>query len=299
MVTLALAIGACRSERPATIYDLARSLPIADVGRERRALDLGTSGARDSLLAGWSWNERTEAGTPFVWSHGRRSVLELELHRLPVDAVELRGSPWAPPDGVAQAVSVGWNGRLVGEIEMAPEMASYRLPLPADVVLPGINRVTFAYRSVRSDHHPGQVARGRDLGVAWESVAVLPGGLAGPVVGSPGVERVGDAIVLEAGARLAYPLDLPVGSRLAFDRLVAEPAGGAVLVVWLGPVGGPLEEVARVGAGDAAAIPLSVTTGGWSELWLIALGSHPTRPARLRLVRPGIVAAGSLPAPSG
>jgi hypothetical protein len=123
VLLIVVSIGGCFSPPDLEpIVDLVEALPRAQVSAERDLVDLGTPEGGSHLVAGWSWREKSRDGTTFVWSSGRRSVVEFfvaDPGTLGSDLeVQARCLAFPFPDGLAQTVTVSVGETLVSTFEV-------------------------------------------------------------------------------------------------------------------------------------------------------------------------------------
>jgi len=93
--------------------DLAAEIAIGQVHQEVPVIDLGTAVARPHLVAGWSWDERTDDGEPdetFVWALGDSSTIRFFLAEPRDLTVRLRGRPFRFDGSSPQTVEILADG---------------------------------------------------------------------------------------------------------------------------------------------------------------------------------------------
>ena len=254
------------------LADLAAELPVAEVRRERPALDLGTSGARSHLLGGWSWDETSPDGGPgegrdrtFVWGVGDASELDLFLTAPRALELRLRGRPFQPEGAPQQTVVVEANGNEVGRWVLAPGSATYRATLPEEVLEAGMNRLTLRYGGIRSPASLGRSKDARPLAVAWSALRLEP---VPPASGEVAARRT------EGGTEV---LELPVGSAVDYFLELPAPAGSETLLA---------AESVRSGVGAPGALLVEIQEEGEEAVRVAAVGPAPGSGGRLLLRLP-------------
>ncbi len=289
-------------------YDLAAAFPIAEARRETGRIDFGTPAAREHLVAGWYANERGRGGETFVWSQGPASTLALFLAAARPLRAELLCAPAPGLAGRPQAVTIEVDGRRAGELVLSPGLRAYSVELPAELVRPGVNHLTFRYRHTVS---PGRGGRrdGRRLAVAWHDLRLRP---LPPRAAAPRVEAGARALVLPWGTEVAYVLDLEGEARLEVEEVAAMGGGRGRLVVGVQEEKDRVEkEVAAMRTAATGSTSLSMQPrsaaavglpGSGRRLVRMALRAVPEANAGpvaggLRLRAPRVLAAASSPLP--
>ena len=144
-LVLGLALLACNE--PATVStDLAGVFDLADLIAETVEVRPGDYEQRRHLGVGWSPPEEDETGA-FAWGVGEgSSVLWNLTWSRPLDLV-LTGRPVAATATEPVQVRVSWNEKFLGNVTLTPQAGQeeYRLPVPADVQVPGPNEIRLDY----------------------------------------------------------------------------------------------------------------------------------------------------------
>lgn len=177
-----LSLGGCATRErdalpadAAVLHDLVDETPLADAESETLRIDLGTSQARERLIRGWSRDERSPEGTPFVWSSGRASLLEFFLSEPRDLTLELHCFPFV--DESRPPMIVRLNGRQAGAFALEPGPRTYRLPAPAWMLTRGMNRLEFLYAfSEVPARRRGGSNDPRELAVGWNWIGFWPPG---------------------------------------------------------------------------------------------------------------------------
>jgi hypothetical protein len=70
-------LAACRGRDPGpVVFDFVEMIGMATVDQEIQTIVFGTPAGRSHLTRGWSGDETTPQGRPFVWSESDESLLE-------------------------------------------------------------------------------------------------------------------------------------------------------------------------------------------------------------------------------
>jgi len=142
---------------------------------EDTLFDFGTLDARSYMREGWSFDEKSSDGTTFVWSEGKKSVLEFFLSDPREIQMSFRCYPLALPGSPSQTIAVVLNGKEIDHVVLhEPGFAEYRIVLPNEAVMPGENRLEFRYTYARApkDIIPG-AADVRQLAVSWDYIRLV------------------------------------------------------------------------------------------------------------------------------
>lgn len=137
-------------------------------------LDFGPQGRGFFLAKGW-WPPESSGDIGFAWSAGSESTLAFYLPDPWPLTLELSALPFRAPSLPPQTMAVHVNGQRVGEVALQDGWRSYRLPLPARALKPGINTIRFVYGVVVSP--AGIVAESidrRQLAVAFDRLELIP-----------------------------------------------------------------------------------------------------------------------------
>lgn len=263
-------LGACRpSVEEQWSYDLSRSAVAARSTCDGLELDLGTEAARPSLAGGFSWNERSVAET-FVWGVGDSSRVLAPI-LFPRD-LRLAARVQAVVD---TSVEVAAGGRPIATFEVAgsSSFADVHLVAPSAALRRGLNLLELRYRQAQ----PGARRAGRDLTVAWATIALQHADAGG---GEHACDAEISVVTAENGLRLlpyqvvTWPLELRAGDRLS--SALSTQQGGGELVVMLVDASRQERLVSVIDAPSYALdLPLlggNVTRGGGTE------ASDPSEP---------------------
>ena len=248
----------------------------------------GTPPARALLRSGWSADETTPDGRPFVWSDGEESVLEFFLTLPRALPLRLRCAPYAAPGLPQQRLAISLNRHALVTLPLEPGPRGYQTRLPAEWLVAGTNRLTFRYGTTS---RPADVQAGardrRLLGVTWYELTL----------GSPREQPAQPAEVqssqgslrIPAGAEAAFHLRLPPDGLLSADA-VELGGSGTTLRVLVQPDGEPEREVARVeGSCGAWTASLARDGGKVARVSFRALGGTNGTPGGLvRLTQPAL-----------
>jgi arylsulfatase A-like enzyme len=222
-VAFLLGLAACSHPAPReTVHDLAALLPVAEVRREVRAIDFGSTAGREHLVSGWYRNERGRDGASFVWSRGGESVVELFLGSPRDLRVEIRCASVPTPDGQPQSMRVDLNGHDLGTVTVAPEMRDSTIELPRAALVAGSNRLTFRYRVVTA---PRRDNGHRELAVRWDVLRIRPARQHPPV---PRAVRGG--LFLPFGSEVVFYVDVHGGGELALPGIEGRGGDGRLAV---------------------------------------------------------------------
>lgn len=129
----------------------------------------------DALVAGWGEPEVSpETGKTFRWAVAPTARLRLNVDSVASSTLRVRCDPFVYDSDIAQTLAIRVNDKDLDRITLAPEMASYALPVPADMLVEGGNVVTFefAYAESPQAHQLGQDAR--RLAARFERVSLSP-----------------------------------------------------------------------------------------------------------------------------
>jgi len=282
---LGLAIAACTPRGAREELDLAASFDRARSGSETVRLDLGSDASLPALVSGWG--PRARAGdVDFQWGQGDRSELRFGLSEPRDLEIAVRAWPLAFDAAPPQHVAVEVNGRPVGSLELPQGPHTHRIRLPADVLVPGENRLAFRYAWSRA---PRDVIAGsserRPLAVAWDTLRILgahrhgePSAHAGP--GGPTLQ-------LPLATWVDFYLRVPDTGRLRIEAV--EPYGDpeqAALEIETETATGEAA-LSRHALGRAVDLALPDTAGNPVRISLRSVGSAADgQSAGLRLVRP-------------
>ena len=204
--------------------DLAAKVAFATAWSETSTIDFGTPEARQHLVSGWSPDQLTGGGIPFVHGVGGSSALRFhvtEVRKLPV-IVRLRPTRGEAP---VRTVSVELNGTPLTQLTLKERAARYRFMLPAERLATGGNNLLFRYRSA---DETGPAPRGT---VAWFRMQI----------GTPGDEQAADLyadaenrlLFIPFGTRVEIPVVVEPGAELRLDRLDLRGGESAQLAIGL------------------------------------------------------------------
>ena len=280
-------LGACRGSEPGpVVFDFVGTFGVAAVDQEVQSIVFGTPAGRSHLGQGWSGDETTPDGRPFVWSEGEESSLEFFLASPRGLRLGLRCAPLGLAGLPPQAIAVSLNGHPLADFRLAPGPHWYQTTLPAEVLVAGANRLAFryAYTQRPADRNVGSTDS-RRLAVAWFEASL--GAAEERPQGLPEVDARTRTLSVHAGSQVAYHLRLPEGSSLAFDSLELG-RGRASLSILLQRDGEPERELARVARPTGPwSVPLADDAGNVVRISFRALpGPEGAASGSVMLVRP-------------
>lgn len=301
VLLICLAGVACRPDAERVVYRLAELLPDAPSRSASVSLLPGGAGQAGRLTEGWS------AVSPDV--SGERWALGLATHAtftsfVPLDtAVVFEARPYAPQGAPQQTVEVVLNDVSLGTVDLEPRWSEYRLPVPADSLRRGENRLALLFdHAIRPADAEGgddtrrlaarfrRLAVGNALADAMPEVAKLE-----TVADAAGAMRV--EVAMPAGSWRRVWLQLPRSARLAGRIGVAADAGAAALAVVdledeAGAVDRLVESRIEVRQHRELDVDLSDWAGQVVSLWIgsDAEGTDPGRSATVRWREPVILA---------
>ncbi len=223
VVGLLPSCGPTASRKGIVAYDFVESFPLSESQHEVTFIDFGTPTARPHLRSGWSMDEGP-AGSTWVWSRGRQSVLEFFLHEpreLPVTFICF---PFQFPGSPPQRISIAVNGIELETVRLLEGSKPYHIILPAVALKTGKNQLEFRYAYSRAAIavKPNSVGQ-RILSVGWNYLGFVAGNKRPAPGPRPNVE--GNRLHIPFGADVDYYLRLPEGSEITFDRLILDGPG--------------------------------------------------------------------------
>ncbi len=277
---------ACRpAPQPPPLFSFVGVFDRATIQRETRDVVFGTPAARALLRAGWSADETTPEGRPFVWSDGEESSLEFFLTRARPLPLRLRCEPLAGPGLPAQRLTLELNTYPLVTLPLEPGPHGYQALLPAERLVAGTNRLTFRYGTTRrpADLQAGSSDR-RLLGVAWHELTL--GSSRDQPAAPPDVVPAQETLRLPAGSEASFHLRLPSLGLLTADGVELSGTGSALRVL-VQPDGETERELARVESTRGAwAASLAADGGKVARVSFRALGGAEGTTGSVRLVRP-------------
>jgi len=232
-LVLAFAAGGCAPEaHDHTVVRCSDYLPVARSLVEQQALIPPPDPDRPGLLRGWE--DAAAAGPDGLWVVGTTAeaqILLLQPH--PVELV-IDAEPFAGRQTRVQLLQTYLNGEPLGEIQMQRQRASYRITLPVEQQVAGVNHLRLQLdHALRPSGVLGSDDR-RPLAVKVYSLAVLPPGQGSvPRQDRVTLEREGSAestLVLPARSLLEILVEVPPHGRLV-GRLRREAGDGELQVV--------------------------------------------------------------------
>jgi len=248
------------------------------------------------LIEGFYPPEIGADGGTFAWADGGSAALRLRLFGSGELWLHLRCRPFVIDPAVPQRMSVSVNGAPIGELELAPEFATYTLPLPATALEAGENRLEFGFTQVGrpSEHRQGSLDA-RLLSVAFDWLVVTgdptppdgPRALYGELLEDRMVQPLGTEwpvpVVVPAGSRLVAGLSAETRRRdLVVGELLVRTEDGAERVVYTAR--------ARLGRPERVEVDLAPWSGQRIELTFRAVGEPDSR-GRVVWTRPRLLAA--------
>ncbi len=269
------------------MFDFAETFGVAAVDQEAQGIVFGTPAGRSHLRQGWSGDETTPGGRPFVWSEGDESSLEFFLASARRLNFGFRCAPLGLPGLPQQAIAVSLNGHRIVDFRLEAGPHWYRTTLPGEALVAGANRLVFRYAYTRRpvDNDVGSTDR-RQLAVAWFEARLGAGQESRQ--GLPEVEAQTRTVRVPAGSQVAYHLRLPEGSSLAFDSVKLGGRGRASLSIQLQRDGEPERELARLARPTGPwSVPLAEDAGNVVRISFRALpGPEGAASGSVMLVRP-------------
>ncbi|MEZ5312940.1 MAG: sulfatase [Thermoanaerobaculia bacterium] len=251
---------------------------------ETRALDVGTSAARDALWYGWGSDEQGGEGT-FAWGGGDSSRLRFWALGRRSRWIRLRGWSYPFSDGAGVEIEFLLNGQRIGRRTLPPVTTTLRLELPESALAVGENFLELSY----SRHH--ESATEPPWAAGWDVVQL--DGARREAGALPEIDATASRVLLPAGSGLEWTLELPHGAFVAWDAI--ERRGGAWLRVDSG-TNGRMESGRRI-AGEHRFRLSPLAKGGRNETQLTRLllsaggdeGAVELRGLRLHLPDPPAV----------
>ena len=222
-VSLLVKCGPTPSRKGIVAYDFVESFPLSESRHEVTFIDFGTPSARQHLRSGWSMDEGP-AGSTWVWSLGRKSVLEFFLHEARELPVTFTCFPFQFPGSPPQRVSIAVNGVDLQTVRLLEGSKPYHITLPAVALKTGKNQLEFRYAYSRAAIavRPKSVGQ-RILSVGWNYLGFVAGNKRPAPGPRPNVE--GDRLNIPFGADVDYYLRLPEGGEITFERLILDGPG--------------------------------------------------------------------------
>lgn len=157
-VLLSFLFSACRKESPSLEEThLIQKLPYAKKSPDLWALFFGTVQAQPHLISGWSVPER-EGVVPFQWAAARTAAFSFEA-----DSAEKRFLHLRLRSFFSNSAKVLLNSRPVSEVEIPRQPHDFTIPLPAEILVHGTNRVELQFAETR---YPGNPEDSRTLAAA-------------------------------------------------------------------------------------------------------------------------------------
>ncbi|MEE8523557.1 MAG: sulfatase [Thermoanaerobaculia bacterium] len=257
---------------PGTVvrHDLVQEFDAAEVRREIAFFDLGAPEVRIHLIRGWGNDER-DGDQTFVWGLAAGSDLDFFVSA-PKDLTlvldcQAFGFEGAPP----QTVTVTLGGRELSQVTLGRGFARYRMPVPADALRRGVNRLRFDYRV---HHRPRDVLPGaqdeRPLAVQWDSIELR--GLES--AGDPRLASSEDRIEIPRGSRVAYYFELEPDQELVIgDLAVLGRRDDLRLLVEVTTEDGTAEHLLDPDTPPPLRVPLAMTSTAVGRLALTAVAA--------------------------
>ena len=149
--------------------------PVAHFPIRRKIVDRVDFSAwadRSLLPAGW-WKKTEKSrqtGEFFLWNDGQRSVLLVPMLRADSLLVQIRCEPFDYPGSPPQTIRVRSSGQEVTSLALREGVAEYRFEVPADLLRPGLNVLTFEYAYARRPKALGLSQDSRRLAVRWLAI---------------------------------------------------------------------------------------------------------------------------------
>ncbi len=274
---VAIASLACAPEPPLleATHPLVPRFPQARLSAEVVEMEVGSPAAGPHLEAGWSYRERDRSRQrAFRWGVGSHSevrffVVEPRDLTLALEGRPFDGSGAAGP----QTVTVAINATEIAALELATDLAEYRLEVPATALRPGENRLTLAYRFNRE---PPATGDQRGLAAAWYRIAFegLHAAASPPVA-----EPEGELLFIPYGTQVDWFLKLPPGGVLRADRWGFRGEAGGRLEVHIASDEGARRRLASLERAAELEVPLELAPHEPVRLSLRAIATDPSRVA--------------------
>lgn len=136
------------------VYDLPARMAHAFEERRWTELDLSSAEDREYLVAGWGSPTNAPGGTRGVWARSRQATVRFFAGAPEALTLGLRCVPYTR-SRAEQHLDVRVNGREVGRLhlERAEKVRDYEVAIPAEMVQPGENIITFVARYASTRHH--------------------------------------------------------------------------------------------------------------------------------------------------
>jgi len=261
----AVGCGPCQRSAPESLT-LIEALPAAEWREEHPVLKPSDPSALPDLREGWSMP------APQRWSTGARSGIDFFLLQPRAGQLRLSGRP-AP--GPPQSVEVRVNGVSVGGFKMRHDLATYRVPVPSEVLRAGDNRLTLEYAWHADPTAAGLMDR-RPFAALWREVAFeLPPEPRASAVTPLGIEEHEDGpwLVIPSQGRLDYCVRAGDYDRLILDGLESRSGPPASLEVSVSAESG--ETLARWDAAPGEPRRELALPPGRDAWWRISLEARP------------------------
>ncbi len=224
-VALAVALsgllaGACA--RRVEVFDLVEGLPLADVRSDTVVVPLGMPEARWQLGSGWLHQVfDRRAGMSAIAAS--RATLRFRVSGSGAVVLRLNGRPLTGSDAVGRRLEVSVNGRVLGRKRVLRRAESYSFRAPEGALRSGDNELALTLQP------PG--ANDSAEAIAWSTLEVLREETRQP--DDPRRTAGGDGLILPAGTRIDYHLQLPEEATLDIAEIAFGAAGPGDLRVIL------------------------------------------------------------------
>jgi hypothetical protein len=138
-------------------------------------IDLGEAGDERFLGGGWADRERTAAYS-YRWMTGTSAHVLFQAHDSAPYTIALRCLPFAWPGAPTQTLEVAFNGSVVDVLVLQPDMQTYEVRIPADLVRPRLNHLHLRALHARSPASVHQGTDERPLAAAVDVIRFRRGG---------------------------------------------------------------------------------------------------------------------------
>ncbi len=256
-------------------------------------------GGGGSLLLGEGWappQDDHPQGTevvPTAWAVGEEATIWVE--RPPVSPVDFRANcrPLTFDGAPQQTVTLAAGARTLGVLALADGWQELRLPLPADALEPGLNRLrlTFAYARKPKEVLPGSEDP-RRLAVACQYLALVPRLVSDGGFPHAALDERTRTLRLPPGAHATFPLPAASAVSLRLGRVSSGCRRCRLRVGLLGAGGEESLWQGKAARASGLSVPFSTAEQGLSRLRLawVGAGDSPVTvqlpPGFLEITRP-------------
>lgn len=228
--------------------DLDPQLLLVDYASPRQRFD----GRGGSLLLGAGWGfpveQPSEPSGYSAWAlHGSS---DLSFMRPPEPKLDFyaRCIPFTYPSAPPQGMTLVLNDRRIARVELLDQWQEVRIPLPAEALLPGLNRMRLVFDHAVRPKDVGYNDDVRPLSASFSEIAILPRFVEEPrrFLSASSLDVEAGRLELPVGGGSAFPLPPHASGTLRLGRIETECAecrlrvrvlDGAfgVQEIWTGP----------------------------------------------------------------